>query len=461
MKKGISKKLMKNYIYMYIVTFTLPILVFVIVPMVCNIFSSYKDSDYAQKLMKDDYREINAKEIKEHNGTAFVVDKDLKVIPICGSNVPKYNNFTMSQWTNFIGAVNLINENYSCNIEYNDKSKFWLVTEMPVSIKVIFNFNINTTKEVLPEAITIVVVGVIMYFLLFFIYVFIYSKLTSKYFVKPLEMFCHMVKSLEKGKYAERLKINKDDEFGILADSFNNLADSLENEKKLRKEAEDNRKMLILGISHDLKNPLTSTMGSLELCLQQKDLNPKQRHYIKMAYDNSIRAKVLINDLFEYSKMDTPEYKLSLEKVDFCEYMRIQIASELDIIEEAGFKSEYKIPEKSIYAEIDVRQFERVIHNLISNTIKYNEADTKIQIEVKEIGKNVEIIIKDDGIGIDKKLAKEIFDRFVRGDKESQASGAGLGLTIAKKIVTLHNGIITLETDINMGCTFIIVLPKV
>lgn len=231
--------------------------------------------------------------------------------------------------------------------------------------------------------------------------------------------------------------------------------------RNLEKKQKTIEKRLILDISHDLKNPLTSTMGSLELCLQQDDFNPKQKHYLKMAYDNNIRAKALINDLFEYSKMDSPEYKLKLEKVDFCEYMRIQIASELDSIDEAGFNSEYEIPEKSINAEIDTIQFGRVIHNLISNTIKYNEGNTKIQIVIKEMDRNIEIIIKDNGIGIDKELTTEIFNRFVRGNKNSQTSGTGLGLTIAKKIVTMHNGTITLETDINMGCTFEIILPSV
>lgn len=219
----------------------------------------------------------------------------------------------------------------------------------------------------------------------------------------------------------------------MLAQSFNKLADSLENEKRLRKEVEDNRKRLILDISHDSNNPLTSTMGSLELCLEQNDLSLRQKHYLKMAYDNSIRAKVLINDLFEYLKMDSPEYKLKFEKIDFCEYMRIQIASELDNIEETGFTSEYDIPERSIYAEIDTSHFGRVIHNLITNTIKYNEANTKIKIAVKEIDRNIEIIIKDNGIGIDKELAEEIFDVFVRGNEKSETSGTGLGLTIAKK----------------------------
>lgn len=461
MKNCISKKLMKNYIYMYMLTLALTIFIAIMLLSLGGNFSSYDDINYSKKLMENDYNKIDAEFIKERHGTAFIVNRDLKVIPICGDNLPKNDTFTMAEWTDFINKLNTRNRNFQCDITYNEKNKFWLVVEMPVAVNCVLDFNINTTKEVLPEGIFIVAVLCLICFFIVFIYVYIYSKLTSKYFVKPLDMFCNMVKNLEEGKYTERLKISEDDEFGMLANSFNKLADSLETEKKRRKEAEDNRKRLILDISHDLNNPLTSTMGSLELCLEQNDLTPKQKHYLKMAYDNSIRAKVLINDLFEYSKMDSPEYKLKFEKVDICEYIRIQIASELEAIEEAGFISEYDIPERSIYAEIDTIHFGRVIHNLISNTIKYNEPNTKIKIAVKEIDKNIEIIIKDNGIGIDTELAEEIFDVFVRGDEKSKASGTGLGLTIAKKIVTMHNGTISLETDINMGCTFSIIIPRV
>ena len=256
------------------------------------------------------------------------------------------------------------------------------------------------------------------------------------------------------------MKFTKDDEFGVLAQSFNKLADSLEEEKNLRKASEDNRKRLILDVSHDLKNPLMSIIGSLELCLKNNNIDEKQKHYIKMAYDSGIRADLLIKELFEYSKLESPDYKLNLEKIDICEYMRMQISNEIEAIEESGFEGEYDIPDKEIYAEIDIVHFGRVIHNLISNSIKYNKENTKIKIKVKEAENNIEIIIEDNGIGINKELSIDIFNVFVRGDNEEQAPGTGLGLTIAKKIVNMHNGTISLETDINRGCTFIISIPK-
>ncbi|WP_343762438.1 HAMP domain-containing sensor histidine kinase [Clostridium oceanicum] len=459
MKKSISRKLMKNYISMYILASVLVIFVFIMLLSLSNVFNDYRDNNYAKQLIKDDYNKIDTKLIKDHNGTIFVVNKDLKVVPIWGENLPQNKSFTMSKWTDFINKIDENNRDFKCSIEYNDKNKFWLIVKMPVAVNFLFNFNINRAKGVLPEAMLILAILCLTCFLIILIYVYIYSKLTSKYFIKPLDMFCYMVKTLEKGNYRERLQIYKKDEFGALSDSFNKLADSLENEKRLRKEIEENRKRLILDISHDLKNPLTSTMGSLELCLQENNFK-KQKHYLKMAYDNSIRAKALINDLFEYSKMDSEEYKLTFEKIDLCEYMRIQIASEIDAIEEAGLISEYEIPEKSIYAEIDTIHFGRVIHNLITNTIKYNKVNTKIKISLKEIDENIEIIVQDNGIGIDKKLAVEIFNRFVRENKNTQTSGTGLGLTIAKKIVTMHNGTISLKTDINRGCRFLIIIPK-
>ena len=458
MKQGISKKLMKNYIFMYMLTLSLTIVIIFVLLNLGNDCSSYDKGNYAREIMNDDYNKIDISFIKEHNGTAFFVDKDLNVISLCGNDYP--NSFTMSEWTAFINKVDVVEPDFQCSIDYNEKNQFWFVVKLPVAVNCIINFNVNTSKEVLSESLFIVSIFCLVCFIIVFIYIYIYSKLTSKYFVKPLTMFCNMVKNLENKKYSERLKFTKDDEFGVLAQSFNKLADSLEEEKNLRKASEDNRKRLILDVSHDLKNPLMSIIGSLELCLKNNNIDEKQKHYIKMAYDSGIRADLLIKELFEYSKLESPDYKLNLEKIDICEYMRMQISNEIEAIEESGFEGEYDIPDKEIYAEIDIVHFGRVIHNLISNSIKYNKENTKIKIKVKEAENNIEIIIEDNGIGINKELSIDIFNVFVRGDNEEQAPGTGLGLTIAKKIVNMHNGTISLETDINRGCTFIISIPK-
>lgn len=460
MKKGISKKLLKNYIIIYMLTLALTLCVIFALFEFGNGISSSNGINYAEEIMKNDYQENYITQIKEHNGTVFIVNNDLTVIPLCGDNIPESESFTMSEWTDFIRGMDRKNRDFDCDIVYDENSRSWIVVEMPVAVKCSVNFNMNTSKEVLPEALFIVSVLCVICFMVIFIYIFIYSRLTSKYFIRPLDMFCNMLKNLEKGMYKERLSVKEDDEFGMLAESFNKLADSLENERTMRKETEDNRKRLILDISHDLKNPLTSTMGSLELCMERGGLNPEVRHYINMAYQNSRRADILINDLFEYSKLDSPDYRLKLKKADICEYMRIQIVEEIDAIDEAGFSSEFDIPGKCIYVDFDSIQLARVIHNLIGNTLKYNKAGTYIKIGLKENDNSVEIMIKDSGIGIDKKVKDEIFHVFVRNNENTDICGTGLGLTIAEKIVSMHNGTISLDTDINMGCTFTIMLPK-
>lgn len=490
MKNTIYKKIMKNYSILYILTFFLTVIVLISLLTAGNSISTYDDDNYARTLSQDDYRYINIDFVTDHSGTAFIVDKNLDVITLCGSDSPKVDRFTMKEWTSYINKMDKENQDYNCSIYYNDEGEYWLVVKMPVAVNCAFYFNINTSKEVFKESALIISILVLICLFINFIYIAIYSKFTSRYFIKPLNMFENMIKSLEEGNYKERLDVNYNNEFGKLALSFNNLADCLEDEKRLRKQSEDNRKRLILDLSHDLKNPLTSTIGSLELCLNNERLgresvnnksandkiidnkgenysseslgNDKSlKHYIKMAYDNSLRANVLINELFEYSKLDSPDFKLKLEKTDVCEYMRLQIACEIDEIYEAQFLSEFDIPEKSIYALIDNVHFGRVIHNLILNTIKYNKENTKIEIKVFENNNDINIIIKDDGIGIDKKMQEDIFNVFVRDNKKSKTSGTGLGLTIAKKIVNLHNGDISLQTDINKGCIFTITIPKI
>ena len=212
-EKSISKKLMKNYISMYMLTVALTIFTAIMLLSLGSNFSNYDDINYANELMEDDYNKIDVKFIKDRHGTAFVVNRDLKVMTICGDNLPKNDSFTMAEWTDFINKMDLSDRNFKCDIDYNNKNQFWLVVKMPIAVNCMFNFNINTTKEVLPEAIFIVTILCLICFGISSVYIYAYSKLTSKYFVKPLDMFCNMVKNLEEEKYAERLKIYKNDEF--------------------------------------------------------------------------------------------------------------------------------------------------------------------------------------------------------------------------------------------------------
>ncbi|MEK6263252.1 MAG: cell wall metabolism sensor histidine kinase WalK, partial [Clostridium sp.] len=178
---------------------------------------------------------------------------------------------------------------------------------------------------------------------------------------------------------------------------------------------------------------------------------------------DSLRADNLITDLFELSKMETSGYSISKNKVDICEYMREEIGAIITIFDKFEFIYDFDIPESEIFAEIDVKQMDRVYQNLVSNTLKYNPKGTKITISVSEQGDEIVIIFKDNGIGIPTEIAKDIFNPFVRVDsaRNSQTGGTGLGLAIALKIIVAHGGSMRLKTEVNCGCEFIINIPRI
>jgi hypothetical protein len=135
----------------------------------------------------------------------------------------------------------------------------------------------------------------------------------------------------------------------------------------------------------------------------------------------------------------------------------------ITIFDKFEFIYDFDIPEIEIFAEIDVKQMDRVFQNLVSNTLKYNPKGTKITISVSEQGDGIVIIFKDNGIGIPKEIAKDIFNPFVRVDsaRNSQTGGTGLGLAIALKIIVEHCGNMRLKTEVNCGCEFIINIPRI
>src|SRR5690606_32329739 len=137
-----------------------------------------------------------------------------------------------------------------------------------------------------------------------------------------------------------RVELNVKNEFLDLQNTFNEMAKRIEEETSRRKKAEDDRKRLILDISHDIKSPLASIQGYSELILSKYDI-PE----IKVIYQNSIKANKLLNELFEYSKIDSPDFTLKLRKIDLCEELRKIISELIILLDNADFNYEFDIPE--------------------------------------------------------------------------------------------------------------------
>jgi signal transduction histidine kinase len=302
------------------------------------------------------------------------------------------------------------------------------------------------------------------YLLIIALFAFIYSRITAAGITVPLRKLCDGTRLLREGDYSARVDLRLKNEFAELQNTFNDMAARIEHEISLRKKSEEDRRRLILDISHDLKNPMSSIQGYAELLMKKSDLSEQESNeYLEVILNNSKRANRLLTELFELSQMDSPEFSLKLVRTDISEYIR-QICGELvPQLERAGFEYEFDILEESVFVLLDTDRFGRIIQNLADNAVRYNPPKTKVTVNLTVQNNQVVIDFSDDGIGIPAHLANHIFKPFVRADdsRNSKTGGSGLGLSIAKRIAEMHGGDLILCICGNKGSTFRITIPTI
>ena len=256
------------------------------------------------------------------------------------------------------------------------------------------------------------------------------------------------------------------DEMSELCNAFEDMRIRLKNNARDRLEDEAEQRALISNIAHDLKTPITAIKGYAEGMLDGvADTPEKQEKYIRTIYNKAGEMNTLINELTLYSNIDTNKIPYNFQKLNLHAYFG-------DCIEELGMDLEnqhirldyanFVDPDVLIIA--DPEQLKRIIHNIVSNSVKYMRADvaSRVGIIIKDVGDFVQIEISDNGKGIATHDLPYVFDRFYRADtsRNSAAGGSGIGLSIVKKIVEDHGGKIWVTSKENEGTTMYFVIRK-
>lgn len=468
MKNKISNQFLINYLIVLLLSVLATLLVYILLSFANDMISKtlVKNRYPAELIMKDNYADIDAEIIVQHGGGVQVINENYEVVYSKGLDKLGTKKFSVSEFTDFLVRSKEKGFKYHYDILYNTHEKFWLIVTFPTSMRldISFVYNNEAVSEDIKNVSGVFISVFIFYLLLLGLFAFIFSKITSLHITKPLKMLSEGTKALREGDYTTRVNMNLKNEFADLQNTFNEMAEKIETEIKLREQSETERKKVIMDISHDLKNPLASVVGYTELCLKKPELiNKEQLNYLKIIFKNSKRAGSLLNDLFEFSKLESSEFSMKLYKTDICEYLRQACGDLLPMLEQANLEYNFDIPEKTVYVMLNDSQMNRVLFNLAENSIRYNPIGTNISVSLYVEQTNVIIQFSDDGIGIPSHHAKNIFEPFVRIDdsRNSETGGTGLGLSIAYKIIKLHGGTIEVITDVNEGCTYIITLPKI
>ncbi|MFD2118023.1 histidine kinase dimerization/phospho-acceptor domain-containing protein [Paenibacillus yanchengensis] len=232
-----------------------------------------------------------------------------------------------------------------------------------------------------------------------------------------------------------------------LATSINTLKSGVKSLQFEQVKSERLKTELITNVSHDLRTPLTSIITYTELLKRDNLSEQEQADYVEIIDRKSKRLKVLIDDLFEVSKMASGNVELHLEKVDVVQLLQQALAEHNEIIQEAGLQMRLSINEKPLYSIVDGKKMWRVFDNLIENMVKYSLEKTRAYISITSVGDSISIVFKNISKYELNDSAEELFERFKRGDDSRQTDGSGLGLAIAQSIVDLHEGSLELDVD--------------
>lgn len=309
------------------------------------------------------------------------------------------------------------------------------------------------------------------YAISFIVFVEIFFKLID-FTIEYIRKLRRSIQQVTSGNYGVQCEVEYDDELGSLATNINVLSKTLlakekESEKLKEKEraaldiernAERQKNELITNVAHDLRTPLTTIVGYLELIKDDTALSKEDVHkYSGIAYEKSIRLQEMMDDLFEFTKLDNADIKLNKSMINLSGLIMQMTDEFYPSFKDCNITPIVDLPEENIYVQGDGQLLARVFDNLISNALKYGYHNTDLKIEVSGDEKYATVKVINHGDTIAPEDIPLLFNKFYRTDssRNSKTGGTGLGLAITKNIVDLHHGDISVTSD-DQITTFIV-----
>ncbi len=270
----------------------------------------------------------------------------------------------------------------------------------------------------------------------------------------PIKALTSTIRRMGRGDLSARVNVRTSGELKALADSYNAMAEKIEN-------FDQSRSQFVQNASHELKTPLATMKILLENLIYQPDMPAELRAEFMQDMNHEIdRLSGIITDLLTLTQMDSRRYALKTDAVDLsalCE-------ETLHALRPAADKAKLSL-EDSIAPDVvlmgDESKLSQVVYNLIDNAVKYTPEGGQVAVRLESEGKEAVLTVSDNGIGIPEEDVKHIFDRFYRVDKaRSRATGGtGLGLSIVAQMVKLHGGDIAVTSENGKGSVFTVHLP--
>lgn len=296
--------------------------------------------------------------------------------------------------------------------------------------------------------------GLIMVYLVIILFLCILALLNHIYHTrKKIKEIVQILDDIYWGNLDRRLVVNENTEMSNLVYKINEIVIKDKNKLLEFNKSEKAYKKLVTSLSHDIRTPLSSLVGYLEVLEKDNLSYAEQQKFLQIAKEKALHLSDYIQSLFEWLKLESGEWVYDFQTENICELTRLVLADWIMKFEENKIDFHFDIPEKALYVIIDKNAFNRIINNLLSNTIKHSHAN-KLIVQIIEVQDKIQISITDNGVGIEEKDLPFIFDRLYKCDTSRTENSNGLGLAIAKELITALNGTIAVNSCYGKGTTF-------
>lgn len=242
--------------------------------------------------------------------------------------------------------------------------------------------------------------------------------------------------------------------FELKAEKVNHEKEQKLNEERLR---------FFTNITHELRTPLTLILGPLDDISHSSDITKAVKHKLAVIHQSAVRLNELITQILEFRKTETDNRQLRVVKANVVDAVHEVSLKYEELAQKPDVAIKFVAPENPIMMYIDKEVIAIILDNLVSNAIKYtDQGNIDISVERRRSGERhlVDITVSDTGHGISAKALPHIFDRYYQENGTHQASGTGIGLSLVKKLVTLHHGEVKVESNLEQGTSFIVTLDE-
>ena len=291
-----------------------------------------------------------------------------------------------------------------------------------------------------------VLLGILLFSLIFL--------LLQRKMARDIETIAHAVKQISEGDLSTRLELEGEGELTDIAENLNRMEEDIQELIDKERTSEQSKTDLITNVAHDLRTPLTSILGYLELLRKNQKLSPEmQQKYLDIAYNKSVRLQKLIEELFGFTKLSYGKINMNVTKVDIVELLAQLLEESYPNFQKNGLSYDFVSNRKSQIIEADGDLLARLFDNLIGNAIKYGKEGKRVRVSLRADREIVTIKIVNYGYVIPENELPLIFDRFYRTDHSrtnaSGPGGTGLGLAIVKNITDMHHGTVSVSSDLS------------